>query len=586
MKNQSAISWGDWSDKFFALAVAEDKPILLYIEAGWCYWSRQMENENFSDPDIAQLINEYFIPLRIDTDDRPDLNLRYNMGGWPSLAVLTPAGEVITGSTFLNKKDFKKFLVQCHLLYRNQKEEIQKRLQQVKEKGRQHIGGGSDTITIPPDIIPQVLKFLEKDYDAVYGGFGRKPKFPHYEAIELASLAFYLHGDLKIKEILTCTLDRMSEGGLFDREEGGFFRYAQKQDWTAPHYEKMLADNACLLQNYLHAYLITGKERYQNTAQSILAYFDAYLYDRDQGVFFGSQRADEQYYQLRGQERRFISAPSCGKIIYTDWNALAVSSYLKASAVLHEQTYSDRARRALNFLWRHCVSEDEDMGMLHSSHQTPAVSWRLLGDQVHMARALLDGYQFFGDEGYLTHASLLAKCLCSHFYDETGGFWDRYEDDSPKGRLGERIKPILDNALAAEFFLKLGVLTQNSEYITMVRRTLNFFSRDFSRYGIFASRYAFTCYLLEKSLLLLVVLGRREDNESQRFLQRMFRLYEPRKVIKFFDVGEHPQMAQMLQQQGQKAPRGYLYTGQDCLLETGDPEQLEKEIGKFIHICK
>ena len=236
MKNQPVIFWGDWSDKSFALAAAEDKPVLLYIEAGWCYWSRHMEKENFSDPTIAQLINEYFIPLRIDTDERPDLNLRYNMGGWPSLVVLTPDGEVITGSTFLNKKDCKKFLIQCHLLYRNQKEEIQKRLQQVKEKARQHSGGTTDTITFPLDSIPQVVKFLEKDYDALYGGFSRAPKFPHYEAIELSLLSFYRNGDSKIKEILTCTLDRMCEGGLFDREEGGFFRYAQKQDWTSPHY--------------------------------------------------------------------------------------------------------------------------------------------------------------------------------------------------------------------------------------------------------------------------------------------------------------------------------------------------------------
>jgi len=592
------ISWHLWSNTAFTSAEAEDKPIFLYLQASWCQWCRRMESESLTDPQISLLISRYFIPIRVDTDNRPDLNLRYNMGGWPSIAVLTPEGEVITGGTFLTNEDLKKLLAHCILLYQRQKDEIQDRLKQVKKKVNRHIGEGAGKTSISPDILQKTLEFLEKDFDPVYGGFGRAPKFPHYEAIEVCLLAARLYHDPKMEEILTRTLDGMVEGELFDQEEGGFFRYAQNRDWSAPQYEKMLADNAWLLQNYLDAYLITGMERYKTIAQSILQYLDTHLYDQDRCAFFGSQRADEQYYQLTIDERKFFPVPSYGKTIYTDWNALAVSAELSASVILDKEIYRDRARKTMDFLWQHCATwgsgegssegsgddAGEYAGLLHAADLPKDTSWRLLSDQLYMARALLDCYQVFGDESYLSLAGLLAQFLHRHFYDKKGGFWDRLDTDASYGRLKERVKPILDNALAAEFFLKIGILSQNSEYLAMSRHTLAFFSQDFPRYGIFASHYAFTCHMALHPPVMIIVLGRREDLLTQAFLHRLFALYEPRKIIKLLDLDQHPEMIQLLQQHGHKAPRGYLYIGKDCQLETDDIEHLIQEVDEISSI--
>ena len=658
------ITWHSWSNTVFTKAEAEGKLIFLYLQASWCQWCRRMESESLTDPQISLLINRYFISLRIDTDSRPDLNLRYNMGGWPSIAILTPKGEVITGGTFLNKEDLKKLLAHCIFLYQSQKKELQDRLRQAKKKVIHHIGEGAENAAISPGILSKTLEFLETDFDPIYGGFGRAPKFPHYEAIELSLLATHLYHDPRMKEILIRTLNGMVEGELFDQEEGGFFRYAQNRDWSAPQYEKMLVDNVWLLQNYLDAYLVTGLERYKNIAQSILQYLDTRLYDPDQSAFFGSQRADEQYYQLTGEERKFFPAPPHGKIIYTDWNALAVCVLLKASVILNKEIYRDRARKIMAYLWQHCSvegwgegpdegpgagagedlhegsgagsdagagedlyegsgtgpgagagedlhegsgagpdedsykrsSEDsgkdmaegkgesmgggqgEDMGMLHAADLPKNTSWRLLTDQLYMARALLDCYQAIGDESYLSLADLLAQFLQRHFYDKKGGFWDRMDTDVPYGRLKERVKPILDNALAAEFFLKIGILSQNSKYLSIARHTLTFFTQDFPRYGIFASRYALTCHLALHPPVLIIILGRRGDPQTQTFLEKLFALYEPRKIIKLLDLDQHPEMIQLLQQHGHRAPRGYLYIGQDCRFETDNREDLIQAI--------
>ncbi|MEW5800819.1 MAG: DUF255 domain-containing protein [bacterium] len=573
-----SIVWQEWSSALFSYAKAKDKLIFLYLQAPWCQWCRRLESESLTDPEVSLLISRYFIPLQVDTDVRPDLNLRYTMGGWPSIVVLTPEGEVITGGTFLSKENLKKLLAHCLFLYRSRKKELRERLKQVKEKSNHHhIGEGGENLSLPPDILQRTIEFLKADFDPVYGGFGRTPKFPHYEAIELSLLATRLFHDPDMEEILTRTLDGMVEGELFDQEEGGFFRCSQNRDWSSPQYEKMLADNAWLLRNYLGASLVTASERYKNIAQSILHYLDTHLFDPDRGAFFGSQRADEQYYQKSGTERTFYPAPPYGKAIYTDWNALTVSACLRASAILGREIYLDRAKKTMDYLWQHCATGD--LGMLHAADLPHDTTWRLLQDQISTARALLDCYQVFGDDSYLSSAALLAQVLSRHFYDDrNGGFWDRMDTKEPSGRLKERVKPILDNSLSAEFFLKFGVLTQNPGSLTIARHTLTFFSQDYPRYGIFASYYALACYQAMHPAVLVIVLGRREDPLTRTFLHKTFARYEPRKVIKLLDLDQHPEMIQLLQQSGHKAPRGYLYIGQNCQLETDNIERLIQAI--------
>lgn len=578
MNSHSNIEWIEWSNKVFEKAVVDNKPILLYLRAGWCSWCHQMEREALADPKVMHIINSFFIPVLVNTDERPDINLRYTMGGWPSVVILTAGGKVIAGSTYISREDLWKALSHCLHLYHHQREEVENRLRSIEEKTKPRIGTRNEHTTVPFDAVQQSLEFLKNDFDPLYGGFGREPKFPPYEAIDLAILAFSLgHPSDLIEKMLTCTLDRMSEGRIFDKEEGGFFRYAQRQDWSEPHYEKILVDNLWLLQNYLHAYMVTCREHYKTIAISILNYLDNQLYDHNQGIFWGSQRAEEQYYQLNRQDRQSLSSPSPEKVVYTSGNALAVSSYLKAAVVTSRDDYLQRARRLIEFLWHHYAPEE--MGMLHGQNHHPSSTWRLLSDQVYMAKALLDCYQLFGEESFLSRALLLAEWLRAQFFDSTlGGFWDRTERGFPQGRLKERMKPIFDNALGAEFFFQLSLLTQNQSFAAIARRTLAFFSLDFSRYGLFASRYALACHQINHAPLLIIVIGKSDNELTQLFLRQVFSTYEPRKVMKLLDTREHPHLAELLEKQGYGEPRGYLYLGQSCQLETHDPCQLIQKI--------
>lgn len=179
-------------------------------------------------------------------------------------------------------------------------------------------------------IIDDVLGYVAASFDPVYGGFGDAPKFPQTDSLELALTQYWYTGDNGLLTMIMKTLDRMAEGGMYDREEGGFFRYSTTRDWNVPHYEKMCEDNARLLSTYLHAYQATGREEYRKLVSEIAQYVNLTLSDQSIGGFYGSQDADEEYYKLRKSERANVDRPYVDKTIYTNWNGLMIRAYLEA----------------------------------------------------------------------------------------------------------------------------------------------------------------------------------------------------------------------------------------------------------------
>src|SRR6266571_2306987 len=190
---------------------------------------------------------------------------------------------------------------------------------------------------------PAVIDLVNKNFIAVrvavnfdidYGGFGFEPKFPHTEALEYALLRYRYHGEKEMLTVVTKTLDKMGTGGVYDRVEQGFFRYSTTRDWSIPHFEKMAEDNAKLLAVYLHAFQITGKALYRDVAEGIVEYVNTSLSDSEHGGFFGSQDADEEYYKLDLAKRKTRKSPAVDKTLYTNYNALFISSFLLSSIVL------------------------------------------------------------------------------------------------------------------------------------------------------------------------------------------------------------------------------------------------------------
>lgn len=300
-----AVEWREWGHEAFREARDSGRPILLAIGAVWCHWCHVMDRESYSDPEIVRIINSEFIPIRVDNDKRPDVNSRYNMGGWPTTAFLTADGEVMTGGTYIPPERFKPLLKKISRFYQDNRDDIKGRIRALREPEDEVKRAGR----LQPAIIENLLEDIRDSFDGKYGGFGVEPKFPHTSAIDLALAGYLRTGSDDLLRIVTQTLTAMAAGGIYDHEMDGFFRYSTTRDWSIPHFEKMLEDNAGLLKNFLHAYQVTGDESLRRTAEGIIRYVDSTLSDPETGAFYGSQDAGEEYYALKKEERLKRPAP-------------------------------------------------------------------------------------------------------------------------------------------------------------------------------------------------------------------------------------------------------------------------------------
>jgi uncharacterized protein YyaL (SSP411 family) len=481
------IRWQEWGEEAFARAAREDKPILLGISAVWCHWCHVMDETSYSDDAVISLINEHFVPIRVDNDQRPDVNARYNMGGWPTTAFLTPDGEVLAGLTYVPPEQMRRVLEELSAYYRDHRDQIRARIAEIQESRGRTEATRQQERELTPQIFEHVLAAVGDAYDPVYGGFGAAPKFPHTDAIDLLLLAHLRSKDPDLLHMARKTLEQMAGGGVFDQEWGGFFRYATNRDWSVPHFEKMLEDNANLLSSYLRLYRISGNQEHASTAERIIDYLDRWLSDGASGVFYGSQDADESFYSLTAAEREKAPAPYVDETVYTSWNAMAASAYLEASWTLDRPALGERALKALDFLWTNCRADGQ--GMHRFYRDGPQVSG-LLADQAYMARALLDAYEVSGLSQHLERAEELASLLLDRFADGAGGFFDVWEGHESLGRLSTRHKPLTENAVCAEVFLRLHSLTHRGDYQEVARRTLAAFVGDHEAMGHFAAAYA------------------------------------------------------------------------------------------------
>lgn len=255
--SNSRIRWLEWGREAFKLAERLDRPILLKIGATWCHWCHVMDDTTYSDEAVVEFVNKEFVSIAVDTDSRPDVNERYNMGGWPTTAFLTPDGEIITGGTYLPPYHFLGVAEEVLNHYRKNKGKIE-------ENGYQKIEVAQEAGELGWEIVEEVAGEIIDIFDPLYGGFGYDQKFPQPDLLDLLLLYSGRRGDDASRAAVILTLDAMMEGEIWDRDRGGFYRYATHRDWSAPHFEKMLEDNARLLLTFLDAHLLTGYERYRS----------------------------------------------------------------------------------------------------------------------------------------------------------------------------------------------------------------------------------------------------------------------------------------------------------------------------------
>lgn len=562
------FSWWEWEDEAFRLAHELDVPILLDISASWCHWCHVMDEKTYSHPEVAALINAEFIPIRVDTDKRPDINRRYNMGGWPTTAFLTPDGEVLTGGTYLTVPQFLDVARKVSEYYRANKGRIRERLEELRSDVAAASVAGVTTEDLSLKIVEDAVSILIQGFDKENGGFGTEPKFPMPESLELALAEYPRSGAEQLRAIVEKTLRAMASGGMYDPVEGGFFRYSTTRDWSIPHYEKMAEDNAKLLAVYTHAYQVFGDPFYRDVAADVVRYILRTLTD-ERGFFYASQDADEEYYKLGAAERARRKPPYVDKTPYTDYNAMLISALLHAGVVLDDRAPTDAALRAVDAIWeRHY---DEARGMAHTRGPQGEV-WGLLTDPIWMAHALLDAHEFTSEPRFLERAVRVMEFVYAHLQNDAGGFYDRVDDPNALGKLRDRDKPITDNAVAAYAALRLHAFTGDERHREAAGKALAWFGEVYKAYGYFASGYAMAVAAYLGQPIQAIIVGSADDARTRDLRQAALRVYAPYRVIQVVDPTWERERLARLGYPAEPAPRAYICVGLTCAQPTDRPE--------------
>jgi len=435
-----------------------------------------MDETTYSQPGIIELINGDFVPIRVDNDVRPDINLRYNMGGWPTTAFLTSSGDILTGATYLPPEQMADALTKVASYYRTHQGEIATEVLESRKRAGSQVHRSSGDIA--PNTVEVVLDAVTQAYDPEHGGFGDAPKFPQTDALLLLLEQGLLRRDPALKRMAVHTLEQMAQGGTYDHIEGGFFRYSTTRDWSVPHFEKMLEDHSGLIAALSLADMPDVLDR---TA----GYLDRVLRDPATGLYAGSQDADEAYYSKDAPMRSATPAPFVDRRVYTAWNAALACAYIDTSLRLGRPQLRARAANLLDGLFSGAYRPGE--GMAHSQ----GVGGQLADQVWSMWAAVKAGEAGLGAK-WLDIARDLARHLDQHYADaQRGGYFDHAGGDE-LGRLSDPVKPLVENSIAAMALLDLDVLTGEpaAPYRRLARAALESVAALPPRYGLMAAVFA------------------------------------------------------------------------------------------------
>ena len=485
------IGWLEWGADAFERAKSGGRPILLGISAVWCHWCHVMDETTYSDPRVIELIREHFVPIRVDNDKRPDVNSRYNMGGWPTTVFLAPTGEILTGATYVPPDEFAQMLQQIADAWNEQRGELQRRLEErratIKPQARTRAGN------LDASAVDTIARTIVAGYDETYGGFGSAPKFPQTDALNLLLLIYRRDRaegktDERVYEVLARTALGMARGGMYDHVEGGFFRYSTTRDWSVPHFEKMAEDHAGLLRFYADLYRVSGNEQFRDTLRSALRWLRGVLRNPGSAFFAGSQDADEHYFSLELEERRKLEAPYVDRTVYVNWNADLAGALVAAAIALDDDSLLADARAIVEALYAQMFDAQSRLAFHFQPPGGAPQHGPLLTDQAALVAASLELHAATGETAFLERARALADATIESLRDESGAFLDSRASDV-LGNLATPYYPLDDNARMAESLLRLGAILGDERYATAGRETLQALDADWRRAGPFAAPY-------------------------------------------------------------------------------------------------
>jgi uncharacterized protein YyaL (SSP411 family) len=346
------VDWYPWGEEAFARARSEDKPVLLSIGYSACHWCHVMAHESFENAETAGLMNDLFVNIKVDREERPDIDSIYmeavqtltGSGGWPLTVFLTPEGKPFWGGTYFPPEDrhslpgFPKVLQAAASAYHERRSDIEQATNELLAAISKNTERTAIIEPLTVDIVENASLALKQSFDSQNGGFGTAPKFPQPLVLEFLLRHFKRSSDKSFLEMVELTLEKMAEGGIYDQLGGGFHRYATDSNWLVPHFEKMLYDNALLSRAYLHAYVITGKPLYRRIAEETLDYVLREMI-APEGGFYSTQDADSEgvegkYYVWNIDEIVEVLGEKRGKIICDHYGVTGEGNFA-GSNILH-----------------------------------------------------------------------------------------------------------------------------------------------------------------------------------------------------------------------------------------------------------
>ncbi len=502
------IDWHEWGDAAFARAKSEDKPILLDIGAVWCHWCHVIDRESYENGEIAKIINEHFVAVKVDRDERPDVDSRYQsavsaisgQGGWPLTGFLLSDGKPFFGGTYFPPEDqmgrpgFRRILLAVADSYRNKRAELERAANSLADAVSQAEVFTGARADFDLGVVDTQIKSMTQLFDVKNGGFGRAPKFPHSSAIDLILDRYQQTKEKHLLAMAETTLEKMARGGVYDQLAGGFHRYSVDERWLVPHFEKMSYDNSELLKNYLHASQISSKHDWEaafsKVAERIVLWVNEVLSDQEKGGFYASQDADfsldddGDYFTWTLDEARSVMTPEESRVIelYYDVEAHGEMHHNPAKNVLwisrgFEEIAQTLGRNADDIV---TIKLNAEAKMMKARRERPTpfvdktmyVSWNAMFVSAYLeaSRTLIDDR--IGGECRSFALKTLDRML-KEAWSESRGFGHRVGGPALEGSLDDQVFGVLALLDAYE-------TTLDSRYFNAAQKTLDL---AIARYG-------------------------------------------------------------------------------------------------------
>ena len=506
MDDQTHVEWREWGQAAFDEAQEAGKPVLLSLSATWCASCHEMDTETYAEPRIAANVNDGFVPVRVDVDRHPRVRERYNMGGFPTTAFLTPAGELLTGAMYLGPDGMRQVLDRVREMWDAKGTE-------AGRVPRALAGNATPAGEVTPAIEEHLAGQLSEKYDPQFAGWGDDAKFPMPRTVEFA---------LKREQSQALRALDAVRDHLFDDVSGGFFRYAGTRDWSDVHHEKLVDANAALVRAFANAYLYTGDEAYREPAARTIDYLTDDLWT---GLAVGGSQGPaegREYYLLDADERAEARRPRTDLTAFAGGNALAADALLTYHAYTDDDHAREYARRILDTLRTDLVGREEEGVVTHFVAGDDVGESLLLEDHARVVAAFCRAQQVLG-EG-LDVARAVADAAIAELFDE-GSFRDGPAEGP--GMLDRPLRPIDANVEMADALLDLAVLADDEQYRETARETVASFAGAADRIGVQVAGYGAVAARLCRDPLVVAV----TDDVGSDLHRAALRIADHEKVV-------------------------------------------------------